>query len=326
MIQPERILRDLAKLWTDLAQPGHGAATATGVLRACAMTLIVAAEDAADAQSAGETLAELMHEHPSRTVMLKPGDTGELDARVFAQCWMPFGGRQQICCEQIEITASPASLNDVPVLLLGLLAPDLPVVLWCRGERWLDEDHRASLRPLADQLIDKIIVDSSRFADARTGFELIRSLMGQPYRLADLNWARLTGWREVIAHAFEFPEALQEAGEIHSVRIGYAGGVPSATVYYLAAWLKRALPRAEISLASVRPDGSGVRSVQIGELVFEAGESCTTIEVRNHGVVYTAVLPACSDYQAMREELAITRGDTIFEEVLALTAGLMPRA
>ena len=38
------------------------------------MTLIVAAEDAQDAQAASEVLAELMHEHPSRAIVLKPSD------------------------------------------------------------------------------------------------------------------------------------------------------------------------------------------------------------------------------------------------------------
>ena len=88
-------LKELAALWADLAQPNQGEATASGVLRACAMTLIVAAEDETDAQAASEVLAELMHEHPSRAIVLKPRDEGGLEARVFAQCWMPFGRRQQ---------------------------------------------------------------------------------------------------------------------------------------------------------------------------------------------------------------------------------------
>ena len=40
-----------------------------------------------------------------------------MEARVFAQCWMPFGKRQQICCEQIEITASETSLADAASLI-----------------------------------------------------------------------------------------------------------------------------------------------------------------------------------------------------------------
>ena len=56
-----------------------------------------------------------MHEHPSRAIVVRVRQCAErvLEARVFAQCWMPFGGRQQICCEQVEITASPESLADV---------------------------------------------------------------------------------------------------------------------------------------------------------------------------------------------------------------------
>ena len=65
-IQPERILHDLAELWSSLAHPDHGASTASGVLRACSMTLLVAAADPGDAQDVGRTVGELMHEHPSR--------------------------------------------------------------------------------------------------------------------------------------------------------------------------------------------------------------------------------------------------------------------
>src|SRR5436190_23704683 len=109
-IKPEKILKELAKLWVDLAKEETDKNSA-GVLRACAMTLIVAVEEREDAQAVGETIAELMHEHPSRAIVLDvrkdgvgtdgvPQDGGgQLDARVFAQCWMPFGRRQQICCE-----------------------------------------------------------------------------------------------------------------------------------------------------------------------------------------------------------------------------------
>src|SRR6476620_9738515 len=136
-IQPERILRDLAELWTSLANADHGASTASGVLRACSMTLLVAAANEQDAQEIGQTVGELMHEHPSRAIVLKPaGADGDLSARVYAQCWMPFGGRQQICCEQIEITTPAGELDPVSRVILGLLAPDLPAVLWCRGSHW----------------------------------------------------------------------------------------------------------------------------------------------------------------------------------------------
>ena len=79
----------------------------------------------------GETLALLMREHPSRAVVVRVRDVDapELEAKVLAQCWMPFGQRRQICCEQIEISTSNASLVDVPAVQskgLFVLVHELP--------------------------------------------------------------------------------------------------------------------------------------------------------------------------------------------------------
>lgn len=317
-MQAEVILKQLGELWKNLAEPSHGPSTESGVLRACAMTLIVAAEDSADAIAAGEVLAELMHEHPSRAIVLKPSETGEMDARVFAQCWMPFGRRQQICCEQIEISAAPERMGDVPPLMLGLLAPDLPVVLWCRGERWLGQPHFEQLLPL----VGKLIVDSTRFADPRKAFEYAGVLRQRGRRVADLTWARLTGWREIIAQTFDIPAVLAIAGDIKEIQIGHAGEKPTPSVFYLAAWLQRALPSAEIRLASVPGEGTGVRTVNLGELDFRSGEGLTILVTTSAGV-HTSVLPICGDYAAMREELSITRPDSIFEEVFPIAAKLI---
>src|SRR3989442_2849111 len=105
-IQPDRVLHELAELWVSLGQQNGD--ESTGVLRACAMTLVVVADAQEDAASVGETLALLMREHPSRAVVVRVRDSvePELEARVFAQCWMPFGQRRQIGCEQIAICTS----------------------------------------------------------------------------------------------------------------------------------------------------------------------------------------------------------------------------
>ena len=67
-IAPESILHDMADLWVTLGKEGEGDA---GVLRACSMTLVVAAEESDDAQAIGETLAALMPEHPSRAIVIR---------------------------------------------------------------------------------------------------------------------------------------------------------------------------------------------------------------------------------------------------------------
>src|SRR5258708_6100210 len=127
-VQPEQLLKDLRRLWSDLGKQDEN-----GVLRACAMTLIVAVHDEAEhALHVSETIASLMHEHPSRAIVIRVRgvEGGLLEGRVLAHWWMPFGGRQQICCEEIEITCSPSSVIDLPSVINGLVVPDLPVVLY----------------------------------------------------------------------------------------------------------------------------------------------------------------------------------------------------
>src|SRR5580692_5499628 len=101
-IQPEKILRELSDLWDQLDQDQ---ADSGGVLRACAMTLVVTAADENDAEEVRRSLGVLMHEHPSRAVVIAARLGSELNARVFSECWKPFGSNQQICSEGVEIVA-----------------------------------------------------------------------------------------------------------------------------------------------------------------------------------------------------------------------------
>src|ERR1700683_3947106 len=106
-IKPDKILKELANLWIETAAPAPGSGTgeSSGVLRACAMTMVVVADETEDTQGIAETLAQLIKDHPSRAIVIRLRDCIEpcLELRVFAQCWKPFGSRQHICCEQIEI-------------------------------------------------------------------------------------------------------------------------------------------------------------------------------------------------------------------------------
>ncbi len=164
-IKPDKILKELANLWIETAAPAGG--ESSGVLRACSMTMIVIADESEDTQGIAETLAQLMKEHPSRAIVIRLRDCTEpcLESRVFAQCWKPFGSRQHICCEQIEIIASDSSLQDVPAVVLPLVVADLPVILWCRSGRVTELPGFRELELLAQ----KVIFDSASFGDPGPG-------------------------------------------------------------------------------------------------------------------------------------------------------------
>jgi glucose-6-phosphate dehydrogenase assembly protein OpcA len=312
-MDPEKILRDLRDLWARLAQDRDGAG---GVLRACSMTLIVVAEpdDEADAETARKTIGVLMHVHPSRAVVLTPRESGEFSARVFAECWMPFGGQQQICSEGIEITADSEQTDEVARLLVPLIAPDLPVVLWCRGPRAFLDRSLDPLFPLAN----KIIFNTRAVRHPSSAIEFLRRMRKERRQVADLAWTRLTGWREAVAHLMDACPGGWLAAASGEVRIEYGGGRPGTRSLYFARWIERALPGVNVTLIPVA-GGPGVHSVVFAgcgsETSIRLGEG-SSLEVRTAERCYSAVLPPDSEECLMREELSILGRDPVFERVL----------
>jgi glucose-6-phosphate dehydrogenase assembly protein OpcA len=320
-VDPERLLKDLRKLWLDLAQESPD-----GVLRACAMTLIVVADERRDAQIIGETIAGLMHEHPSRAIVIRVRGCEEsvLEARVFAQCWMPFGRRQQICCEQVEIIASPASLADVATVIRALIVPDLPAILYSPSENlwWLPQFQ--SLLPLAG----KLIIDSCAMEDSTRVFGLLTSLPAHVRRKADLVWSRLTPWREAIAQVFEHPKRARSVYDLSEIRILYKGTEEPSSVYYLAGWFMHLLGAGvPIRIArGVGPEYAGIAHVSMSgeEIKAEIGiiERCTAEIVVGEEAPQLTVFPVANEAWALHQELGIATRDVVFEDATGL-ANLM---
>jgi glucose-6-phosphate dehydrogenase assembly protein OpcA len=313
VIDPEKILRDLRDLWAQLAKDQGGAG---GVLRACSMTLIVVAEhdDVADAELARKTIGVLMHGHPSRAIVLTPREGGEFSGRVFAECWMPLGGEQQICSEGIEIVADSEQTDEVARLLVPLIAPDLPVVLWCRGPRAFLDRSLDPLFPLAN----KIIFNTRAVRHASSAIEFLRRMRKDGRQVADLAWTRLTGWREAVAHLMDVCPGGWLAAAGGEVRIEHGGGRPGTRTLYFARWIERALPGANVTLIPIA-DGPGVHSVVFAgcgaETSVRLGEG-SSLDVRTAERSYSAVLPPDSEECLMREELSILGKDPVFDRVL----------
>ena len=311
-LQPERILKDLHQLW---AQMAHDQAESGGVLRACAMTLVVAAEDGPDADTIRQTVGVLMHNHPSRAVIVRPGEGPALDARIFAECWKPFGKAQQICSEGIEITSSPSGLAEVARFLVPLRVPDLPVVLWCRGAGALETGRLEALFPLAD----KIIFDSAKVADADSALQFLRRLRKNGSRVADLHWTRLTGWREVLAHLFD--DGALDPRQVTGAQVLFRGSRVTTCARYFAAWIRAALPSARVGIeAQTSGDGpAGLYAVKLttasDSLTITSG-SDHCVEVSGSGRQYRSMLPSTSEEALMQEELGILGPDPVYERAL----------
>ncbi len=312
VVRPDRILEQLDELWSGLGSEQDGE-----VLRACAMTLLVATAGAAADTVLAETLAGVIRNHPSRVIVLGlTEDTARsLSASVSARCWLPLGRRQQICCEQIEITVTAGALAELPPVALALAAPDLPVAVWVRTWRLLDEE---ALRPVF-RLADKLIVDSSAVG-AADGLKRVRSLAGIARAVADLSWTRLTPWRAALAEAFEQPDLNLSPAAVERIEIRFDGERLPAEALYLAAWLEGApsAPPIRLARASVGParglrsvvfEGSGMRLP-----VSRAAEG--GIELRREGRLIARLGAPPPEAELLGEELSLLGRDAVFETVL----------
>ncbi len=323
---PDRILSELAHVWVTLGKQ-EGAETGMGVLRACSTNLIVVAEEADDFQTLGETIAALMPEHPARAILIHLGPAAgpSLSARVFAQCWMPFGQRRQICCEQIEITASENALNDAVGLASAVAASDLPIVLWCRSLRLIAGLSSGDLGTLAT----RVVADSAGAPDAKAALRSLLDTVRRGVRLGDLSWTRLTRWREMLSQLFENRGRLMGVPSLLDVDIRFGATRTPSVAWYMAAWLSESFRSIGVSVTyhleavDSTPEGELQRVTLRGpNFRVELTRTNGRLQIAADDVTHCVSLPAANDYSLMREELGILQPDLVFERTLQTAVSL----
>lgn len=327
--QPEQILKGLSKVWTALGEEEkhHGAPT---VLRACAMTLIVATDSEDGGFNESQTISELMREHPSRGIVLTVSPDAEhgLEARVLAQCWKPFGKAQQICCEQIEITARPESWPNVGPTLVGLTAADLPVIFWCRHKAALspnaNDDQKRGLEAIMG-LSTKVIIDSQDL-ETESAVRLIEEWRAEGHVIADLEWTRLTAWREPIAHIFDNVQRTNGFSNFHTFEISHAGDRPPASALYAAGWLS-APYKANVKFHKADGHGPGIHTITLRSdtetIEFErTGRDSMTLRSTN-GRQREYLYSDPNLTTLMTEELAVIGPDPAFDTAFARAQELL---
>ena len=316
-LKPDHLLHELEELWTSLSKDEPGAEKGAGVLRACAMTLIVFVDDEADSMMLGETLAQLMRAHPSRAIVVRlREDAGVLESRVFAQCWKPFGHDRQICCEQIEFSVSINRMVDIPSIVSPLAAADVPRVVWFRATRMENVPNIGDLLALGD----KIVVDSTR-SGAPT-FADLRVLANAGCLVGDLAWTRLTKLRQLIAQLLDG----RDLKTVSNVTIDYCGSEAPAGVKYLQAWLRAELGSAEVDLHRVSAAGTPkLKAIHIPpDIQIRMEEGCAEYETGS--MKQRANIPECAESELLSEELNIMAHDRVFERALQRMTAWTPKS
>lgn len=353
----------LAGLWQSAAktcESGHA------VTRASVLTLLAYVDSEADGVETLDLVSKIIHQNPCRAIVMIADPDGRpegLTAAVSARSRPAPGGGKQICCEEIVLRARGEAVHGLDSVVVPLTIPGLPVYLWWRAGHFSRPNY---LRDIFHET-DRLVFDSGLLDDPESGLKDLARFMDElsgpnPVTVTDLNWSRLTPWREIIAQSFNSPEGLRRLHAVEEVKIEWSigsngeGPARSARALLLATWLGGRL--------GWKPNASSRRAHGIREIFFDTGSKTARVELHRksaavEGAAFSVqiisgeqspasfafqevgnniqarveaagqssteraiLLPAMSEERLMHEEIRHSARDVIYEEALGVVAKL----
>lgn len=234
---------ELSELWRAAAEdPG----TEHPVMRASVLTLLAFVKSEEEGRETFDLISHVIAQNPCRAILMvaEPKEQPEgLSAWISAQCHLPPSGARQVCCEQVYVRARGEAVKGLDNVVIPLIIPELPVYLWWRTGRFDPPECLAEVL----RITNHVLVDSGRFEEpeldlATLARQVERFRKVDEMAFSDINWARLTPCRELIAQCFDSPEASQYLQDLSEVSLEWqqepgAEDGRMARALLLMAWL-----------------------------------------------------------------------------------------
>jgi glucose-6-phosphate dehydrogenase assembly protein OpcA len=269
-----RLEKELAASW----QSEAGAEEAS-VTRVCVLNLIVYASHEEDRAQLDELLDEVTARTPSRALVLisnRVSPEAKLEAYVSTRCQAESKGAKQVCGEQITIEASGAQVETAASAIEPLIVPDVPVFLW-----WKDIPHEEDkLFNRLVELSDRVVIDSLVFDHPHDDLRRLAQIISERRQyllVSDVNWGRLTSWRNLIAGFWDVADYRPHLDALDHVSIDFdppdvAAGESAAQALLVVGWMASRL--------KWQPTGEFTREGKSARWVMRAGERTFTVELR----------------------------------------------
>jgi glucose-6-phosphate dehydrogenase assembly protein OpcA len=220
----EVVERELAELWKQTAGE-RDTDDDTAVMRARVANLLVFVTNAEALEHAHQMLNELTAIHPSRVLMMLGAIHDEdldIEMSVESICQTDKrSGAKRLTCEEVTLKARGKFVSELPSAALPLLVPDLSTFLW-----WRNAPQVAN--KVFDTLLratDRLVIDSAEFDDPERNLLETNKLYGHEQfnhvGVSDLNWARLTLWRGLLADFYDVLPYQSSLETIDSAQIDY---------------------------------------------------------------------------------------------------------
>jgi glucose-6-phosphate dehydrogenase assembly protein OpcA len=183
------------------------------------MNLVVYSEKPGALIENSVIIRDLTREHACRAILVgvdRNEPTPSIRAWITAHCHLS-DGRKSICCEQIAIQLTGRVTGRFRNTVFAHLNSDLPLVFWWQGEL----SDILTERLVA--VIDRLIIDSSSWADPAASFDRIQAAAqaNEALIIQDHAWTRTWQFRLGIASLFDDPAAQQALPDIQEVEIRY---------------------------------------------------------------------------------------------------------
>jgi glucose-6-phosphate dehydrogenase assembly protein OpcA len=207
---------------------------------ACLFNLIVYTHDLDRAQYFENIVSMIMSQLPCRIIFIQADIASkESYLRVHVSTEL-IKDTKDVTCEKINIQVGGAEAAKVPFIILPHFIPDLPIyLLW--GQ---DPTSENTILPHLQKYATRLIFDSECSNNLQSlGLRLLPMIENQTIKIVDLNWARIAGWREVLAQVFDSQERLEQLAKADCIKITYNSlpnpyfSEPETQALYLQAWL-----------------------------------------------------------------------------------------
>ena len=210
----------------------------------CTLNLVATYFNAAQYDRARDALEAAGGVHPCRLVVLIAEETAKEESLIARVSVVRSAGT--ISMERVVLIATGRSVRHLESALLGLLLPELPLVVVWGGRPQGDLLHRAV------ESADRIIIDSG--ARPPTYLAETARLLARGAPIGDLAWARIFPWQGLAAEILDLPNLREHRGRIKKARVVCAGAV-GAEGLLLLGWLQSRIPGLKVEAhAEGQPD------------------------------------------------------------------------
>ena len=324
-------------------------------IRTSVLNLVSCTTDEKEARQVAETIASLSNQHPSRSVIviLQPeDDVNCIDVDLSAHCYLAGPERNQVCCEEVNLTVHGTPADHLQSLVIPLLVPDLPTFFW-----WADDlpDRSPAIEGFLGTA-DRFLVDSSCFRTPVDDLPRLSKLClaQKGCSVGDFSWTRIGPWLNLVAELFDPAPFTADLKKISRLEVDYGAGANWSQAALLVGWLMAALGwrgvnqwpedqawmlEGEGGVLTVRLVERDIAGMEPGSLIavrLTAGEAEFSLRRGDHAQSVTMVARRPGNVMEWRshlknelrpdllsEELGRPGRDELFERALHAASGLL---